>query len=388
MKRLLPAVLLLAVLAAPCAVRAFQVRVTTDEFILRPSESYAEELALTARTADLGGRMDDDLFLLASEKAALSGDFRRDVWVLAPRLQFTGRATDHVRLAGESVECDGAVGRNLTAAGNTVKLAERSRVDGSVRIVADQAILLGQVGGRVRVQARRIVLGGQFGGDVDIVSGEPVFLPGTRIAGNLFHTGAHDLVLGAGVELAGQQSRRVEPETDTLARRFAVSSLMYLAMMFAGLPVLLIFPRPMERVLHQLRTRFVVCGAVGSAALMVLPFAAVFAASTVPGLLLALLMLAFLVTGLFAGAVAAGVRLGHVLRMRGPSGGPVERVMALSFGLIVLNLLGLVPALRVWVILPLFVFGFGAVILALATPRTMPPPPVPAGPPAGEDGPS
>lgn len=356
------------VLFAVLPASAFQVRVSRDEFVQKAAESYADELFVTTQRANLEGRFADDLFLIASERAELAGEFRNDLWAMAQRVQFSGTVADHARFAGQTVEIDGRISGNATVVATTVRLSERSEIDGSIRIIADEAILLGRIGGRTRVQARKVVLGGQFGGDVDLDVTEPVFQPGTRIAGNLFHTFEHDLALGAGVQLAGQQSRRTEAPEDTgNLGRWAMPSLLYVSLLVAGIPILLLWPHKVETAVQVLRVRWGWCAAAGSIASILLPLLAMLGLTSVVGIPLALFLLGVLMVSGLCGFVVMGLALGRMVFLR-RAGGMVQRLLSLSTGLLIISFLTAVPVLMAWLFVPVAVFGLGAVFLTSILP--------------------
>ena len=363
-------ILLLALLlAAPAGARAYQVRLGdgTNTLVLAAGETLEREALLLAQGVEIRGSAAQDLWLAASEAVRFDGACRGDLRILS-------RSTV---LAGE-------VRRNLAAYAAGLQLTTGSVVRGDTVLFGNTVICEGRVAGHAWVFARSATLGGRWGGNVRVHAETLRIVPGTEIAGDLIVTGPKAPVLDPSVVIGGQVVSRppLLPESQAFPaaatrERFLLHAYLFLAALVAGMPFVGLFPLLAGGAVRSLRLAPWRVLLAGLLAILGGPFLIAFAAMTVLGVPLAILLAAAYLLLAFFSHIVVALWIGHLLlRTSGPSSfGQV--LSSLALGLFVLYGGTALPGVSSFVILPVLILGAGAIVTA-RTPLSivaLPPPP-------------
>lgn len=326
------------------------------------------------------GEITGDL-VLAGQNASMQGIVGGDLLAVGSDLSVSGKVSGSLRSASGNLLLSGEVGRNLTSFSGTATLAENSVVNGNLYLLADSALLQGNVIGKTWVAASTVTLSGTFQGDVTIASMQKgreintklIVMPGAVIKGTLHYSGAAEPVLPAGASVGKMNFTKVEPANNTDRRsifgwkQIVRSLLTVLLLYLTALLLLRMFPGFFTRPAGYLRQNPFSAAGVGIAALgvsvaaviMSLLFAivAIFLFKPVVILMVSLLLTTLIVIlGAFS-VLPVSLWIGNLLT-RGRGGVPG----ALATGLACLTFIRLLLAYLAG--LPLVGVGF-AVILGL-----------------------
>ena len=363
-RRFLPALLLL--LATPAVAFEFRTGDGTNTLVLPPADRLEREALLVGQALDVQGHAAQDLWLLASTASRFAGSCDGDLRVLARSATFAGQAR-----------------RNLIAYAAGLQLATNSAVLGDVALFGRSVVCEGSVAGNAWIYAQSVTLGGSWGGSVRVVADEISLAPGTAIAGRLVYSAPKPPVIDSSVSIRGGAESRAPLLPDSGAfppaassARFMLHGYLFLAALLLGMPFVGFFPALAGGAVRRLRTspwRVLLAGLI---AIVGGPFLIAFAAMTLVGLPLALLLgaLYLLLAGL--SQIVVALWIGHLLlRVPGPqSFGQV--LSAMATGLFVLYFASAFPGIASLLLLPVLVLGSGALITArLPQPRPLPPPP-------------
>lgn len=340
------------------------------QFWLHEDQALERPTFLTGRSVSLAGVAKDDLFVVA-QRLELTGRAENDLWAAGESIAINGVVRDHARLAANAVVIRGRIGNGLWAVGNGVQVAEGAIVGGPTTIWGRDVVLDGELSGPVTVTARSVTVAGSIRGDVRLIAEEILALPTARIEGDLIYTAPNEFTPDSRVKIAGELVRvpaTPRPETGGLAL------LLLLAAFLVGIPFVLLFPRFAGRGARAVRESFWSSLMVGAVAGGLLPLVIIFAFLLVVGIPLALVLAAgmgiFLYLAQFPVALAFG---GLLLRRRGPQP-PLTAIGALAVGLAALHLLSLIPYAGPAISLGATLLGFGALLRALNGDRPQPPP--------------
>lgn len=331
-----------------------------DQALPRPSVILAHESIRFAGVAE------DDVFLLAP-RIEWSGKGLNDLWAVGNDVVVTGSIRDHARLFGRTVRVEGHIANGLFVLGTTVTLATTASVHGGAIIRAEDVLLNGVVEGPLNITAERVTLGGVIRGDVRIRAADLRAFPGTRIEGDLVYQSPAEFLPDPRVTITGELARAA-PEARP-SRNLTFPAFLYLGALLVGVPFLLLFPDFAGRAVRLWRHSFWPSLAIGAIAVGLIPLMTALALATVVGIPLAAVLggaaLVFLYVSQFVGALAIGAGL---LRRRGLMG-VRDAVLTLVVGLAVLYVLPLIPTLGLPLLLAALVVGFGAFLRALLTPE-------------------
>lgn len=358
---------------------------STDSYFLAEDQTVTNELWLFTSSAQMKGSVLDDLLICGSE-LALDGHLHGDLWALGDVIRLTGRAEAHARILGRTIEISGRTGRNLLAIGQSVWLTSDSAVGGDVVLLGKTVVVEGQVDGHARILAPQVTLNGRFAGDVQLNSEDIVVRPGTEVQGNLLYTSPHELILDQRVVVRGELIRTKPAEASfqrpslNINQIVSLQVFLYLAALCVAAPFLALFPSFTGRAVRLLRNSTWKCALIGFVAFGLFPLVIFFAALTLIGLPLSLVLLSTFFLLLYLSKFVVALTLGSaILRVRGPQ--PFLRALAtLGVGMVLLYALVNVPLLGAVFGLLMVWLGLGGLLMALLVPEpaeTLRPPPLP-----------
>lgn len=167
----------------------FSLAFAEEPRVVPPPETLADETLRTGDVLDVNLRAEQDVFLMGNE-VTVDGDFAQDVWAGGRRVHFFGSARDDVRLfASEVLTVDGIVdGGSLRAfSGGNLLVNTNSVVRGRSRLTAARHLTLnGRFEGDMRLSAGRLIFAAELTGDLLLQSPDVIFMPGSRIDGDLY----------------------------------------------------------------------------------------------------------------------------------------------------------------------------------------------------------
>ena len=264
----------------------------------------------------------------AQSSAAVGGDDDGDRIVLVGSV-----LVDREETADDVVVADG----DVTIRGN---------VTGNVFVVAGDVTIRGSVGGDVITVAGLATLGrrGRVAGDIVYADDRPVRAPGSRVGGEVrkFAVGEASVIGAIGAWIA-----------------FTISLLLL------GLVLLLLAPRAGEAVARTGTQKPLVAALVGLVAFFLLPVIAIAVCFTIIGLPLGIVLLLLLLPLYAIGYLTTALVGGRLVLKKG-------RILALLAGLVILQLLTLIPIAGGLIGFLATIFGLGVLLVSLFRARTRP----------------
>ncbi len=237
----------------------------------------------------------------------------------------------------------------------------RGSVVGEVVIFDGNATVHGVVEGDVVVVSGSVTIAGQVSGDVVALDGDVKLLATAQVVGDVRAGGT--VTAHADAQVAGSVRQHVR---FTLARTLDVlgvllaSAAMAVSILIAGLLLLLLAPRGVERIAGAARTAPFASVGWGLALLVAMPAAAIAATASILGLPFGLALLLGLGLLWLVGLGATTFVIGRAV-IRAPK----SRVGALFVGWVIGSVVGLVPLVNlVWWALG-GLFGLGATVVAV-----------------------
>lgn len=291
---------------------------------------------------------------------------------------------DLTAVAG-TVVVDGSVQGNLTAVGADVLVTRGSQVTGDITAVASSVDVRGYVGGDVtaaagsfkvadtsnvggeaRVNANTVVVEGTISDDVHLTA-NTLDLEGATFLGNLSVNQGAQSTDGNISSLAGNHSNHADREGSIVATVTPVPGTLtpvfwMVAYLLAGGVFLVGLPGLSGRVLDKAVDDPITSPVAGVAAAVGIPLVLVVLVATIVGAPLALAGLGLLVGLAFAGAVYGRIALGAVVL---DVVDVDNRWLSLVVGAVAVGALAIAPYLGTLVEAAVFVYGFGALVLAV-----------------------
>jgi hypothetical protein len=220
----------------------------------------------------------------------------------------------------------------------------RGRVTGDLVVVDGDVTIRGTVEGDVVAVAGLATLGrrGNVAGDLVYGDDKPVQAPGSRVGGKVkkIKVGDASIIAAIGLWIG-----------------FTISLLLL------GLVLLALAPRAGEAVARTGRAKPAIAALVGLLAFFLLPAIAIAACVTVIGLPLGIVLLLLILPLYAIGYLSTALVLGRMIRKKG-------LVLTFVIGLVILQLLTLIPIAGGILAFLAIVFGLGVLLLALLRARS------------------
>jgi len=346
--------------------------IATNVYRVAAGQTVANEQWIAAGAAEAEGTFKNDLFISSGGQLALDGSYEGNIWgASGGGATLGGRCGRNVRLAGKSVHIDGPVGGNVMAMAETIIATTNAVIGGHARLIGTSIIFEGDIQGDVSISAARVAtLGGSIGGNAKVVAPDILFSRGTHIAGDFSYTANKELIPVEGV-VAGKLER-VVPQSPPLfsVNRLTSRAMWFLAAFMAGVPFIALFPMTTAMASQLVRKSPWKCLLVGFLASVALPIFGIMCASSIIGVPLGVLTLAWWGVMFYLSRIIMGLVLGTlILRTVGTSIGRV--LLAMTLGLAIIYLATMVPSIGVPFHLAVVWMGMGALILALLQKRRL-----------------
>ncbi len=312
----------------------------------------------------IDGTVNGDLLVFGGT-VNINGTINGAVMVAGGTVNINGTVARSVRAAGGNLFINGNIGGDLVIAGGTVSVLSGARIGKDLVLAAGTSRVDGQTEGNVKAAGGEVTLAGGIKGNVEANVDKLTLAGAARIEGNLLYTSDNEVIKEAGSQVRGATTQRFPPErrTGPLANLgFRIAG--FVMAFIVGLVAVVIAPRKLENAADAIRTRPWPNLGWGALALFAVPLAAVIAMITIIGIPLALMALALWGMGLYFSQVPVALVIGRSLL--GYFGKPQSKALllaALAFGLIILNILQIVPVLGFLITLGVLFFGLGALIL-------------------------
>lgn len=344
----------------------------TNRYQVAAGQIITTEQWVAAGTASTEGTFKDDLFISSGGPLVLNGIYEGNVWGAAGNsATMGGHCNRNVRLAGKSVQIDGAVDGNILVMAETVLFTTNAVINGNVKLMGTSVVLEGSVKGSVSITAARVVtLGGTINENATVIAPDILLARGTHIHGNFSYTANKEIMPAEGV--VDGELKRLEPRSAPAfsMERLASRAMWFLAAFMAGVPFIAFFPMTTAMASQLAKKAPWKCLFVGLLASGALPIIGIMCISSIIGIPLGALALASWGIMLYLSRIIVGLVIGtYILRSGGTS---ISRVLlAMAIGLATIYLATLVPAIGVPVQIAVVWLGMGALILALLQKRRL-----------------
>ncbi len=250
-------------------------------------------------------------------------------------------------------------GDRIVLVGSVV--VDREESAGDVVVVDGDVTVRGEVNGDVVVLSGDITIRGSVAGDVVALSGLATLGRRGRVAGDLVY-GDDEPVRARGSRVEGEV-KKIEFGDASIIGAIAFWIGFTVSMLLLGLLLLLLAPRAGEAVARTGKDKPLIAALVGLLAFFLLPVIAIAACLTVIGLPLGIVLLLLVVPLYVIGYLTTALVLGRLILKK-------ARILAFVVGLVILQLLTLIPIAGGLIGFLAVIFGLGVLLLTLLRARS------------------
>lgn len=339
-----------------------------ESTVLPSGETVNNDYFASGGMAIVSGTVNGDTYLMGGN-ITVDGEINGDLLIIGGNADIRGRVTGDIRVVGGQVTVAGEVGRNLSAVGGSVSVTDRARIRGNLVAASGSLDVFGPVDRDVIISGGQATLGSGIGGNVNSTVGRLVLTSGARVSGNLNYTSGTPAQIQSGAVVSGTVTQQTPPGRPTpgilgalAAASIAFKIISFISYLIVGLLLLRFFPNFTREKAATLFKRPLISLLIGFIALILIPVVIFLLMFTVIGIPIALIALAIYLIALYLSIIVTSLALGWKafdLIGQKRTGG-----WALLLGLVIYEILTIVPILGGFVTFFALLFGLGALLLA------------------------
>ena len=361
--------ILIALLLLPLFATAFTI---TNQYIIPAEQQIEDEQWVVATIAQPDGIFLNDVSIICANPLYFTGTYEGNVnGIAGMETVVSGTAKRNVRITGKVVRIEGSIEGNLMILADTVTISNTASIGGTVRLIADKAILEGSIGGDLHITAGTLLtLDGTIAGNTHIQARETLIADGLRVAGDFTYRTDQILI----IDPAQVGGTILKENTNPAVSPFSIAqlksrSLWLVAAFISGALYLLLFPGQVAHATHLIFSAPLKCSLIGFLASGVLPIIGVFCLTSLVALPTGLLMLGLWGAWVYLSQIITACLIGILLlKLRGAEVGKL--LLASAIGLLLLSLIGLIPRLGVPIQAVSLWLGMGAILQAIFLKRS------------------
>ncbi len=357
-----------------------------DTVELEKGETYKGDAFLSGHHVKVEGTVDGDLYVFC-QNADIEGHVTGDVIAFAQVVRVTGQVDGNIRSFTNTTLISGTVAKNILSFSEAITVDSSGKVGGSLTTFVNTLSLDGLVGRDVLAFLNDGNVSGTIGGGIHAQGNLIRFHSGAKVEGPVIFKGEHAPEVDSGAMLAGPpEFTKTEHHTKYEDSGFYIWRVFWAAaVVLFGLVLFLLMPT-FARDSVDSAQRYGAAFGLGVLVMFAVPIAALIACITVVGSLIGISTLIVWLATLFCAQIVVGALVGQWLM--GHTRETWQLVGRMVVGVILLNVVEMIPHLGGWVHFAVIIWGMGAISLALyrrfapgagaavhATPYTPPLPP-------------
>ncbi len=349
-----------AVEAAGDEVRAAGARVSVD--------GAAARVKAAGAMVDIRGAVEGNIWAAGAD-VTVDAQSGGTVRAAGARVTLRGRVAGDLMAAGAAVDVDLPVGGALSAAGASLRIGPLSDIAGVLKAAGASLIFEGHVTGPADFAGAVVTLNGRLDGPVTVHAERLIVGPQAVLGGTLLVRSIRDPQIDPAATIAGEVLREQPParwlEKIPAINDPALAGIFALSVVLSGVLLLIFARNTFSEAVDHFRFRPLPSLLYGIVATLVILAVSILLMATLIGFPLGFsLLLLFPAVKVLALPVAAAGLIGWVAARRSVWLGTGSLLFFLVAGAIVLGGILLIPVTGLWIVLVLYLFGFGAFLRA------------------------
>lgn len=338
--------------------------------VLSKSETVNGNYFGTGPTVDVQGIVNGDAYL-AGGTIMVNGTINGDLLAAGGQITMKGKV-HNMRVVGGQIVIDGTVDGNVTVGGGSITLTSGSYVGGSVVGAGGQVVFSGPVDKTITIAGGQVTIGNTIGGDASLAIGQLTVSSSGRVNGNLWYQSQQKAQVDEGATISGKVTHVLPPQrpqpkpVEAAGNIFAglllfAGIVMFVIEIIFGILLLTLLPVYSQRTIKTITEHFWLSFGVGILAWAVTPFIALILLVTVIGIPIAAVFIFAMIIFSYIGKIYAALFIGN-WSMERTNKKQISQFIALLVGVVIFEVITLVPVIG-WIFIAIMsAVGFGAVL--------------------------
>jgi len=352
---------LMASVATPVSATEFR---KGDTITVKRDETIKSDIYLSGQHIRVEGTVDGDVFAFG-QQVDVTGHVTGDVICFAQTARVSGQVDGNIRAFTNNITISGNVDKNVLAFNEVINLDSNGKIGHSLTIFTQTATLDGKIGTDFLGFFQQATLSGFIGGNMKAKGQSLTIGSSAEIDGKAVFEGDKPAVVAAEAKLGSPlEYKKLEHKSHTEGGAgFVFWWLIWTsAFVMLGLVLINLLPRFAKECVESAEQYGAAVG-LGVLVFFGMLIAAVFACITIVLLLVGVSSIFLWIVALFSSYVVVGSVVGQWILGRTHEVWPLVGRMAI--GLIVIRVATQLPFLGFWITCGIWVWGMGAIALAL-----------------------
>jgi hypothetical protein len=320
------------------------------------------------------GTIQGDAYI-AGGQVIIDGNIEGDLLVAGGTITINGSIAQDVRAAGGQINIDSSIGKNATILGGNIDISGEE-LPGNLVLGVGSANLNSPISGNIKGAAGNVNISNAVGGNIELATGTLRLSPQASVGGNLTYWSEEEAMISDSATVSGTVTMQKVPnnmtEVDYQSEQkikdtfkslgYVARFISVLSAFIVGVLLTALYPNYLKKVSTTLKDSPWKSLGVGFAALVLTPIAFIILLTTVIGIPLGLILLAFYFIYLYLAKVAVSFWAGSIIIKKANI--TFKNWYALAIGLIAYLLLTIIPVVKGFVSFATVLFGLGAMLLA------------------------
>lgn len=310
----------------------------------------------------------------AGEQIIINGRINGALFAAGQRILINGEVTGNIYGAGELVRFEGDAGREVFLAGETVVIEEGAIVGRDGYAAGMNVRINGEVERHLMGAGESVILNGAVSGDAGLRAESLTLNDTSEIGGDFRYESPNEASISSNAVIAGetvwtesevwQRGPRLTPQSRLLLRgAFLIWSL--LSALIVWLVIRLVSPLFWQERIRPVESQALKTIGAGALVLFGIPLVSMLLMITVIGIPMGLILLIVYGLALYLARIITAVLIGNmIIRRVGKVTFWTELLQVLT-GLLIIEILSLIPIVNILVGIMVVVIGLGAISLSI-----------------------
>lgn len=286
----------------------------------------------------------NDNFFVAGSNINIKGVVTKDLFAAGSNINLSGKIDKNAFLAAGQVYIDGTVGGDLYAGAGTLELTKDSVVEGDVIASGGTIKIDGKVNGKIYAGTGTLIFGTNA-----MVKGETIYASNTEAK----------ITNGAQLGKITQKTTPSMDKTKIFVNSLWAKFFSLLSIILIGIILIMLFPKWVTKLAIEIKENFWKSLGWGLITLVGIPLLMILCMVIVIGLPLAFIIFGIYIILIYLAKIFVGLAIGRFILSD-----KAAPIWSLTLGLIILEILTIIPFIGGWVGFVVILLGLGAFVMS------------------------